>query len=47
MLNKILVIAPHPDDETIGCGGTLLKHSDNKDDIYYLLITKAYKENGR
>ena len=22
----ILVIAPHPDDETLGCGGTLLRH---------------------
>lgn len=23
---RIVVIAPHPDDETIGCGGFLLKH---------------------
>ncbi len=46
MLNKILVIAPHPDDETIGCGGTLLRHIDNKDEIYFLLITNLYEENG-
>ncbi|HXN05976.1 MAG TPA: PIG-L family deacetylase, partial [Nitrospiria bacterium] len=24
---NILVIAPHIDDETIGCGGTLAKHA--------------------
>jgi len=25
---KILAISPHPDDETLGCGGTILKHKD-------------------
>ena len=27
--DKCLVIAPHADDESIGCGGLLLKYPDN------------------
>lgn len=38
---KILVISVHPDDETLGCGGTILKHKDNGDEIYWLILTKA------
>lgn len=40
---KILVISVHPDDETLGCGGTILKHKDNGDEIYWLILTKADK----
>ena len=35
----ILVIAPHPDDESLGCGGTLLKHLDCGDRVHWLIIT--------
>jgi len=38
-MNKILVIAVHPDDETLGCGGTLLKHKANGDEIHWLIAT--------
>lgn len=37
--NKILVVAVHPDDETLGCGGTLLKLRDLGKEIHWLIIT--------
>jgi LmbE family N-acetylglucosaminyl deacetylase len=37
--NNILVVAVHPDDETLGCGGTLLKHKFNGDKIHWLICT--------
>lgn len=40
-MSKIIVISVHPDDETLGCGGTLLKHQKNGDLIYCLYITKG------
>ena len=30
---KILVVAPHPDDETLGVGGTIAKFAKNGDDV--------------
>ena len=43
---KILAISPHPDDETLGCGGTILKHKDKGDKIYWLIITNVDVKNG-
>lgn len=39
---KILVIAPHPDDEVLGCGGTIKKHTEAGDEVYLCVVTKAY-----
>jgi LmbE family N-acetylglucosaminyl deacetylase len=39
---KILVIAPHPDDEVLGCGGTIIKHIESGDVIYLCIVTSAY-----
>jgi LmbE family N-acetylglucosaminyl deacetylase len=44
-MNKVLVIAVHPDDETLGCGGTLLKHKANSDEIHWLICTDIDKNN--
>lgn len=45
MKNKVLIIAVHPDDETLGCGGTLLKHKDNGDAIHWLICTETNPTN--
>ena len=38
-MSKVLVIAPHPDDETLGCGGSILRHINNMDEVYWLIMT--------
>lgn len=39
MVNGILAIISHPDDETFGCGGTLIKHSQAGIDTHVLCLT--------
>lgn len=34
-----LVIAPHPDDETLGCGGTILKLKAQGVSVHWLIVT--------
>jgi len=38
-VSVVLVIAPHPDDETLGCGGTLLRHIAGGDSVHWLIVT--------
>jgi LmbE family N-acetylglucosaminyl deacetylase len=38
-MSVIVVVAPHPDDETLGCGGTILRHVANGDEVHWLIIT--------
>ena len=39
-MKKIAIVTPHPDDETLGCGGTILKHRFADDEIYWLIVTR-------
>lgn len=39
MKKKIIIVTPHPDDETLGCGGTLLKYKEQNHELYWLIIT--------
>ncbi len=41
---KVLVIAPHPDDETLGAGGTLLRHIAGGDEVYWCIVTHAFAD---
>ena len=38
MGKKILVVAAHPDDEILGCGGTMAIHSIKADEVYVLIL---------
>jgi len=39
---NVLVIAVHPDDETLGCGGTLLAHRERGDELHWLIVSRAW-----
>jgi len=39
MVNGVLAIVSHPDDETFGCGGTLAKHVEAGIDVDVLCLT--------
>lgn len=39
---NILVIAPHCDDEILGCGGTMSKHIQAGHDVYVAIVTNGH-----
>lgn len=40
-MNTVVVVAVHPDDETLGCGGTLLRHKQQGDKIIWVICTET------
>ena len=43
---KIIIISAHPDDETLGAGGTLLKHKNSGDTLAWLIVTNIFENQG-
>jgi len=39
---KVLVVAPHPDDEVLGVGGTIAKYVKEGNEVYLCVVTKGY-----
>ena len=42
MSRRVLAISAHPDDETLGCGGTLLRHRAAGDEVSWLIVTAPW-----
>lgn len=46
MTYPVLIVAPHPDDETLGCGGTLLKHQAAGAELHWVIVTTGTETQG-
>ena len=40
----VLVLAPHPDDEVLGCGGAIARHAAAGDDVHVVVVTRGSPE---
>ena len=40
-MNQVLVVAAHPDDEVLGCGGTIARHADSGDEVQVLIVAEG------
>ena len=45
-MSRVLVIATHPDDETLGCCGSILRHKSKGDEIHWLILTNIFEKDG-
>lgn len=42
----ILVVAAHPDDEVLGCGGTIARYADEGHDVHVLILAEGLTSRG-
>lgn len=42
MKRRLLVVAPHPDDEVLGVGGTLARAAAEGDETFVLIVTRGF-----
>lgn len=40
-MKTVLVVAAHPDDEVLGCGGTIAAHSRNGDQVHVVIVAEG------
>ena len=40
-MNRVLVVAAHPDDEVLGCGGTIASHAEAGDQVQVLIVAEG------
>ena len=38
---NILIVASHPDDEVLGCGGTMARHADAGDVVDVVIVVEG------
>lgn len=41
---RIVVVAPHPDDEVLGCGGVMARHAADGDEVFVVVATRGAPE---
>ncbi len=44
--NRVLVFAPHPDDEVFGCGGAIMRHVEQQTPVQVIIVTNGDYDTG-